>query len=163
MGKTISIIFCLAVLFACKKDKVPVPCSGVSMTGERQLFVGTWHWYSTTVEEWFDIGPSIYHDYTPQNQNFEYYFDISQDGIFTAYENGSIKQQFVLGGVDFENLDASIVNVITFNKDCSESLLDIRQSAFNLTDDTIYLLEYPLNFDDQVNHLRTGRNYFVRE
>ena len=51
----LSIAFFSLLLFSCNKDKTPPSCTSIKMTGERTLFVGKWHWYSTTVGQWFDL------------------------------------------------------------------------------------------------------------
>jgi len=54
MGKIIGILLFVFIVISCEKDEPSepcAPCTGVSMTGDRELFVGTWHWYSTLVEE----------------------------------------------------------------------------------------------------------------
>jgi len=158
-----TILITLLLLLSCKKDKVPPPCTGISMTGERELFVGTWHWYNTTVEEWFDVGSSVYHDYTPLTEGFNYYFTVSQDGLYKGYRNDTLVQDLILSNVDYEVFQTVTVEGMSFNVDCSEDLFDLQKFAFNTTDDSIYQFAYPLNFDDQVNHLRTGRNHFVKE
>lgn len=163
MAKIISILLLTLVLFSCKKDKVPPPCIGVSMSGDRELFIGTWRWYNTIVEQWFDIGPSIYHSYTPQNQNFEYYFTISNNAEFKSYRNDILIDNFILSAVDFENLNGTILNVIRFNTDCSTNELPLYQYSSNTTNDSIFTLKLPLDFDDESNHLRTKLNYFVKE
>ena len=159
---TISIA--LLLLLSCKKDKVPPPCTGVSMTGERTLFVGTWHWYRTSVEEWFDIGPSIYYDYTPQTEGFDYYFTISEDGFFKGYRNDVLVEDIVLSIVEFENFGGVNTNGMRFSLNCDQfDVLGLTMFSSNVTQDTILTREYPLNFDDQENHLKSGQNYFVKE
>lgn len=51
-----------SVLFSCKKDKTKTVCEGINMEGEKSRFVGTWHWYNTRVEEWFDVGLSNFYN-----------------------------------------------------------------------------------------------------
>ena len=134
------------------------------MTGERTLFVGTWHWYRTSVEEWFDIGPSIYYDYTPQTEGFTYYFTISEDGHFRAYENDLLVENLILSEVQFENFGGVNTSAMRFSLNCDElTIFDIVMSSSNVTKDTIDTREYPLNFDDQENHLKSALNYFVKE
>jgi len=164
MGKVITLLFCLSLLASCKKDKVPPPCSGVSMTGERTLFVGTWHWYRTSVEEWFDIGPSIYYDYTPQTEGFDYYFTISEDGFFKGYRNNVLVEDIVLSEIVGEIFGGQNISAMTFSRNCAEyDMFDIIMQSSNVTQDTIHTREYPLNFDDQENHLKSALNYFVKE
>jgi len=140
-------------------------CTGVAMTGERELFVGKWRWYNTLVEEWFDVGPSNWLYYTPQNQGFEYYFTVSVEGEFKGYQNGVLIHSFILSSINDEHFDVSgsPTNSMTLKLDCTTSNLDLRQYSTNLTDDSIHTVLYPFNFDDQENHLRSKINYFVKE
>jgi len=159
-----TILITLLLLLACKKDKVPPPCIGVSMTGERTLFVGTWHWYRTSVEEWFDIGPSIYYDYTPQTEGFDYYFTISEDGFYKGYRNNVLVHDIILSSVEFEIFGGLNTSGMSFILDCGEyDFFSLVMQNSNVTQDTIHTREYPLNFDDQENHLKSGQNYFVKE
>ena len=157
----ISLTFML--LLSCKKDKVPEPCTGVSMSGDRERFVGTWRWDSTLVEEWFDVGSSIYFYYTPETEGFEYYFTISQSGEYMGYKNNALIHKFLMSKPISEVYSNQTVNAISVTKDCSSEEFDVRQFGSNITNDSIYQFAYPLNFDDQANHLRSVRNYFVRE
>jgi len=134
------------------------------MTGERTLFVGTWHWYRTSVEEWFDIGPSIYYDYTPQTEGFDYYFTISEDGLYKGYENNVLVHDIILSSVEFEIFEGLNSSGMRFSLNCDQyNILELVMSSSNVTEDTIYTREYPLNFDDQENHLKSALNYFVKE
>jgi len=153
----------LLLLVSCKKDKVPPPCMGISMTGDRELFVGKWRWYSTTVEEWFDVGPSNYLNYTPQNQGFEYYFTISFDGLFKGYRNDTLIEQFVLDQVVYESYNGQPVEAIQFTKNCTNTTMDLSHYYINATNDSIWTTLFPINFDDQENHLKSLRNFFVKE
>lgn len=163
MGKVISVILLSVVVFSCKKDKIPEPCQGISMSGNKAMLIGTWRWYNTSVEEWFDIGSPIYHDYTPFSEGFDYYFTIDIHGNFKGYENGELRDQHIFSSINSEIWNGSIVNGIEFGTDCLNEDLQIRQFSSNVTNDSIYIFKYPLNFDDEINHLRTKRNYFVRE
>lgn len=166
MGKKlVYILYIGLVLFSCKKDKVPTPvvCSGVSMTGDRELFVGTWRWYNTIVEEWFDIGPSNWLSYNPQNQGFEYYFTISSDGIFKGYRNGILEEEIILSDVSFESFNGPQSEVMSFNTNCTSAIVAFNHWTSNITNDTIISEYYPFNFDDQENHLESKLNYFVKE
>src|SRR3989338_5840187 len=156
-------ILLLVLLMSCKKDKVPPPCTGVSMAGDRELFVGKWRWYNTLVEEWFDVGPSNWLSYNPQNQGFEYYFTISADGIFKGYRNDTLIEEFILNKVTFEVYNGQTCDLIEFTKDCSESTIDLTHYYFNTTNDSIWTSLFPFNFDDQENHLESKLNYFVKE
>jgi len=159
-----TILITLLLLLSCKKDKVPPPCSGVSMTGERTLFVGTWHWYETIVEEWFDIGPSINYYYTPQTEGFTYYFTISEDGHFRAYENDLLVEDLILSEVQFEIFGGQNTSGMQLHLNCENTeMLDLTMPSSNVTNDSIWSRRCPLNFDDQENHLKSGPNYFVKE
>ena len=159
----LSIAFLGLLFFSCNKDKTPTPCTGVEMSGERTLFVGTWHWYSTTVEEWFDVGPSNYFDYNPQNQGFEYYFTVSPQGRFQEYRNDSLVASHILDSVEFEIFNGTNSNNMLLSLDCTSKSIDLRHPVNNLSKDSINTLIYPFNFDDQANHLKSLRNYFVKE
>ena len=102
MGKVIGLLFCITILFSCKKDKVFL-CEGVSMSGDRSVFVGRWRWYKTRVTEWFDVGPDIVYTYTPQNQGFEYFFTMSQDGLYKGYKNNVLVHDLTFSNVDYES------------------------------------------------------------
>ena len=158
-----SILFLAFLLFSCKKDKTPAPCAGVSMSGERELFVGKWCWYSTTIEEWFDIGPSNYYDYTPQNQGFEYYFKISNDGLLKGYRNDTLVNTLTLSLVQFENFSGSLTKGMRLSVNCTSDFINLIKYSTNLNNDSIHSFEYPINFNDQENHLISHRNYFVKE
>lgn len=167
MGKTLIFLFVGFLLFSCKKDKTQAICQGVNMEGEKSRFVGTWRWYNTTVEQWFDVGPSIFHNYTPQNQGFEYYFTLSSIGEFKGYRNDTLVQSFLLSNVEAEHYDTSSVNIVTnvakFLKDCSSEATRLYQLSNNFTNDSIFTLDYPLKFNDEENHLASKRNFFVKE
>lgn len=163
MGKILIRILLGLVLLSCNKDKVHEPCKGVEMEGEKSKLIGKWVWYLTIVEEWFDVGPSIYHDYNPQNQGFEYYFTISQDGIFQGYRNDSLIDFILLSSVEFENFQNSPTYAIEFVNNCDIDRTSLYQNSWNTTNDSIFSLQYPLNFNNEVNHLRSKINYFVKE
>jgi hypothetical protein len=166
MGKTLIILLTLVIIVACKKDVAPEPeppCSSINMTlNEREVFVGTWRWYSTTVREWFDVGPSVFHYYTPATEGFDYYFTISQDGKFKSYRDGVLEDEFMMSSVDFELAGASY-NVLTLKIDCGESEFDLRKPTTNVTNDSIGTFYCPLNFYDPIERRESNVNYFVRE
>lgn len=161
MGKVITIVFCIGLLFSCKKDKV-FSCEGISMTGDRAFFVGKWRWYKTRVSEWFDLGPDITSEYTPQNQGFDYFFTISQDGIYKGYRNNVLIHNIVFNNVDYEYFNGVSAHLIQFNVDCSSELISF-DNTINLNNDTITTAAYPFNFYDEVNQLKSNSNYFMRE
>jgi len=163
MDKIVRISFLLLIIFSCKKDKVPPPCAGVSMTGDRELFVGKWRWYKTLVVEWFDVGPSNYYEYTPQNQGYTYYFVITVDGIYKGYRNDTLIHDFLLSTVDFEKFNGSTADVMEIFMDCNSDKMDLTHFIANTTADTIQSLKFPLQFNEQQTHLYTGHNHFVRE
>jgi hypothetical protein len=163
MGKKVIIIFLGTLLFlACKKDQAPTVCTGVPMSGNKEIFVGKWRWYKTLVQEWFDVGTPINHTYTPITEGFEYYFSISENGIFKGYRNDSLIHEFILDNVDYENFGASI-NSLSLSMNCSNEELDLYQLPTNSTDDTINTFRFPLNFRDVPNKLESKQNFFVRE
>ncbi len=163
MHKTLTIILLSFLTLGCEKDKTIPLCSGVSMTNERALFVGTWHWYGTTIEEWFDVGVSNYYEYTPQSEGFDYYFTISENGILKGYRDSVLQHDFKLSKIEHENFSGSTTNVMQFNINCSSYSLELFKFVSVVTNDTIHTSKLPLNFVDNANHLRSHRNHFVRE
>ena len=133
------------------------------MTGERELFVGKWRWYGTTVMEWFDVGNPIFHNYTPQNQGYEYYCTISTDGIYRGYRNDTLIHDLILSKVDFEIFNGVNTSGMNINLNCLDNLIELNHLSLNLTKDTISIGQYPLNFKDDENHLESLRNFFVKE
>ncbi|MDX2359247.1 MAG: hypothetical protein QNK23_00480 [Crocinitomicaceae bacterium] len=123
-------------------------------------FIGTWRWDKTSVRQWFAIGSDVYLEYTPANQGFEYYCNITADGKYEGYLNSELVHLFTLSDVEWE-IKGQLDNVLALYIDCSQELLGFDKS--NLTNDTIRIQEYPLNFHDEENNLETIRNYFVRE
>jgi hypothetical protein len=166
MGKTLITLLTLVILLACKKDVVPEPeppCSSINMTlNDREVFVGTWRWHSTTVREWFDVGPSIYHDYTPITEGFEYYFTLSEDGKFKSYRDGVLEDEFILSSVDYELFGINY-NLLQLNIGCTESKFDLGQAISNVTNDSIRTFYCPLNFYDPIARRESNLNFFVRE
>ncbi|MBL1279745.1 MAG: hypothetical protein COA33_005710 [Fluviicola sp.] len=162
MGKVVAIVFCIGFLFSCKKDKV-FSCEGISMSGDRSVFVGKWRWYKTRVEQWFDVGPSIYSDYTPQNQGFEYFFTISEDGLYKGYKNNTLIHNVVLNNVDYETFTGGGVDGMRVNINCTSEQIELLRDTPSSITDSIDQNIYPLNFEDQDNQLRSKYNYFVRE
>jgi len=162
MGKIIGLLFCITILFSCKKDKVFL-CEGVSMTGNRTEFVGKWRWHKTWVTQWFDLGPDILLIYTPQNQDFEYYFTISEGGEFNGYKNNILVHDFVLSEVQFENFSSTIIHGMRVSLNCTEEEINIARDFPLLGYDSLRLPEYPLNFNDQGNKLYSNTNFFMRE
>ncbi|MDX2359246.1 MAG: hypothetical protein QNK23_00475 [Crocinitomicaceae bacterium] len=129
----------------------------------RGAFVGTWRWHKTVIKQTFAIGDPYFYDYTPANQGFEYYCNITTDGMFEDYENGELVHLFTLSEVDYESLGANS-NSLVVNYNCSESnRIGLTHPSQNLTNDSINITEFPLNFYDEENNLETIRNYFVRE
>jgi hypothetical protein len=167
MGKIVIYVFIAIMLISCAKDKTQVPCTGVEMTGDKSRLVGTWRWYSTRVEQWFDIGPSSFLNYTPVNQIFEYFFTISPIGEFKGYKNDTLVHYFLLSSVQVEHFDSTsvsiVTNVVEFSKDCSNQSTSFYQLSNNHTNDSLFSLTYPLNFNDEENHLISKRNFFVKE
>ncbi|MDX2359249.1 MAG: hypothetical protein QNK23_00490 [Crocinitomicaceae bacterium] len=163
MGKAIIFLFSLALLVSCKKDQTPEPCTSVSMAGEREMFVGTWRWYSTVVEEWFDLGPSIQHDYTPQNQGFEYYFVIDVDGTYKGYRDNVLVDDFLLSSIAFEIFGGTNSSGMDLRLDCGSKALELIIYSSNIQNDSLHSPNYPLSFDDQENHLIARQNFFVKQ
>ena len=148
---------------SCKKDKVPEPCTGVSMSGERAVFQGKWRWYKTWVTEWFDMGSDIILDYTPQSEGFEYYFTISSDGRYQGYRDGLLVDNFIMSNVQYEYFMSSDRNVMTLDLNCTNEKIRLGINNPITNNDSIDLIEYPFNFNDPANHLYSNINFFVRE
>lgn len=164
MGKIIVLLsFLIVVLASCKKDTPDLPCSGVDMTqNSREVFVGTWRWYKTTVREWFDVGSDYFHDYTSTTEGFEFYFTISEDGYFKSYRDGILEDQFLLSYVNFE-LDGESSNVLALSIDCTVDEISLDESNLNTFDDSITVDEFPLNFYNSVEKRESVTNFFIRE
>lgn len=161
-SKIVRFIFCMLLLIGCTKDKT---CSSVSMTGERFMFVGKWRWYRTIVEEWFGVGNPYYSYYTPQNQNMNYYFEISLAGEYRGYKDEVLVHSFLLSDVEFEYFggyptDGTLLSKLT----CSDDEIELGHKYYNTTKDTIYCFQYPFNFDDeQTNYYKKSlTNWFVK-
>ena len=133
------------------------------MTGNREVFVGTWRWYETDIERWYDIGNSVFFKWTPDSVGYDYYFTISENGLFKGYRNDTLIHDFILSKVDFEYYFGSNSDVIVLNKNCSDETIGFSHWKTNLSIDTLNTGDLPLNFDDEENHLRSHRNYFVKQ
>jgi hypothetical protein len=165
MKSILFIALSLILLVACKKDKIPEPeppCTGVTLSGDRSAFVGTWRWYKTVVREWFDIGPDLSHEYTPITEGFEYYITISEDGKFKSYRDGILEDDFILSAVDYEIFVASGGGMV-FKIDCTPNEVGFIYSTLNPQVDSIASPEYPLNFYNEIEKRESKDNYFVRE
>lgn len=112
--KIIIVLLGFLLLLACKKDQTQGACSGVQMTGSKEVFVGKSIWYNTVVKEWFDVGTPIYHDYTPATEGFNYYFVITEDGKYKGYKNDTLIHDFILDKIDFESFNPSL-NALTLS------------------------------------------------
>jgi hypothetical protein len=162
MKRILPILILAIVILGCKKDKTTPPCTNVSMVGERETFVGKWRWYKTSVREWFDVGPDIFHDYTPTTEGFEYYFIISENGVFKSYRDNVLENDFLMSYANFE-INGEMNNVLTTALNCSSLELSLVESNLNSTDDSVFIYEYPLNFYNEVEQRESKVNYFVRE
>ncbi len=164
--KHLFFIALLGLLVSCEKDKVPEPtppCTGVPMTGNREIFVGTWRWYETDIERWYDIGNSVFFKWTPDSVGYDYYFTLSTDGLFKGYRNDTLIHDYILNRVDFEYFADPYTEVIALNTNCTNEILGFSHYKSNFSMDTLNTNDLPLNFDDQENHLYSGRNYFVKQ
>jgi hypothetical protein len=165
MKSILFIALSLILLVACKKDKIPEPeppCTGVTLSGDRSPFVGTWRWYNTVVREWFDIGPDTSHDYTPLTEGFEYYITISQNGEFKSYRDGILEDDFILSAVDYEIFVASGGGMV-FKIDCTPNEVGFVYMTSAEPVDSILCDDYPLNFYNEAEKRESIYNYFVRE
>lgn len=162
--KVIWIILLLALSFtSCKKDKVPEPCVSVSMDGDRDILVGKWRWYNSKIEEWFDIGSSVYHNYNPQNQGFNYHLEILSSGIIKHYKNDTLIRTSIMSEVSYENFTSTIVNGVRVELDCTLEEINFSIKNPQTNQDSSSVLEFPFNFVDNANRLRSLENFFVRE
>lgn len=125
--------------------------------------VGKWRWYKTDIEQWFDVGPSNFYEVTPQSEGFEYYFIISEDGKFKGYKNDTLVHEWIFNKTSYQNIDGDTMKTITFNLDCTNLKLSFSRLPYSYNLDTLATRSYPIQFDDEQNHLRTHRNYFSRE
>lgn len=83
MKSYLSIAIILLLLVSCIKEDYRPECTPMSFTEvQSSNLVGKWRWYKTDIEQWFDVGPSFFYEVTPQSEGFEYYFIISEDGLF---------------------------------------------------------------------------------
>jgi hypothetical protein len=163
MNRALLIPLILVSIFSCKKDKVEAPCTNVSMVGERERFVGKWKWYNTIVEEWFDVGPSIFHNYTPASEGFQYYFTISQSGDFKGYRNDTLVHDFLLTGVPEENFNGVDFDYFLTKINCGVEELDFQQWVWYNTKDSLFTGNYPFDFRDEIEQRESKQNFFVRE
>ena len=73
-------------------------------------------------------------------------------------------EDIVLSEIVGEIFGGQNISGMTFGRNCAEyDMFDIIMQSSNVTQDTIHTREYPLNFDDQENHLKSALNYFVKE
>ncbi len=133
------------------------------MTGNREIFAGTWRWYETDIERWYDIGNSDFFKWTPDSVGYDYYFTISENGLFKGYRNDTLIHDFILNSVYFESYSGVNADAIELTYNCSTDRISLVHWKSNPTLDTLYSGEVPLNFDDEENHLRSHRNYFVKQ
>ena len=160
--KTVFVLIALSFT-SCKKDKVPEPCTGVTLEGEETVYVGKWRWYKTRIRQWFDIGTDYFYDVTPSSEGFEYYCLISSNGIFEGYRNDTLVDKFILSSVDYELFSSSTINGITFLINCETEMLSLSHLNPETNEDTIRIYELPLFYKNDTEKKETIRNYFVRE
>lgn len=160
--KTVFVLIALSST-SCKKDKVPEPCTGVTLEGQRASYVGKWRWYKTRISQWFDIGPDYFYDVTPTSEGFEYYFIISNDGLYKGYKNDSLVHVHILSEISHENYDNSSLHYLSCYSDCGNEIVDLTIENANGSLDSLRTRRYPLNFVDNVAKKRSLMNYFVRE
>jgi hypothetical protein len=151
-------------LLGCIKEDYPPECVPRNLTElQKSNFGGKWRWFETDIEQWFDFGPSNYLDYTPQSQGFEYYFIINDEGMFRGYRNDSLVHEFVFNRSTSHTNSNEILYRITFKYDCIDFDINFTKLLSSLNLDTITTQSFPINFNDEENHLISKRNYFVRE
>lgn len=154
------LLMIVLLLAGCKKDH---PCSGIDMTqNSREVFVGKWRWYKTTVREWFDVGPDVFHDYTPVSEGFEYCFILSETGEFVSYRNGIEEMDLILSEVLYEVVGENSSGLIA-RFDCSSGQLEFTKLTSNISNDSIKLEQFPLKFYNETEQRESIVNFFVRE
>ena len=165
MGRSIVyIIASVVLLLSCIKEDYPPECTPKELTEvQKSNFGGKWRWYSTTVEEWFDVGQSIYHYYTPQNQGFEYYFIITDEGRYKGYQNDTLVHDFILNKNTNYFSNNNFLYGVSFSTDCSVFGLSFSKNIPNQSLDTLSTISFPIYILDDENHLNSLRNSFVRE
>lgn len=92
---------------------------------------------------------------------------ITEDGHFRGYRNDTLVHDFLLSSTEVEYFDDSsptvVTNVVEFLKDCSNVSISFSQLSNNHTNDSIFTLDFPLNFVDEENQLISRRNFFVKD
>ena len=163
MRQVLIIVFLGTLLFSCKKDKVPVPCSGIEMIGERSKMVGTWRWYKTWVNQTFASGNTYTFDYTPDSEGFNYYCVISEDGWYKGYRDSVLVHEYLMSSVRFENFKDSNRNDLSAYLDCSMNRIGLGFNEASTNDTVIDVWEYPLRIDDEVTKKHSTLNFFKKQ
>lgn len=159
------LILLLAISFSsCIKEDYPPECQPRELTEiQRSNFGGKWTWQKTVIEQLFDIGPSNFYEVTPQSEEFEYYFVLTDKGEYLGYRNDTLIHEFILNKSTVANIDEQTLAGISFNVDCTNLKLNLSRFPQEYHLDTLFSLVYPINLDDTGNHLRSYANIFTRE
>lgn len=163
MRQIVILFFLGSVLFSCKKEKVPEPCTNVTLTGQRASVVGTWRWYKTWINQIDASGSTFTYDVTPTTEGFNYYCIISADGKYKGYKDSILVDEHNLTSifVDKDNGfgDYSLASLL----DCGEEQLVMTLYSTDSTEDILKLREFPIYFDDPVQKKKSSYNFFKRD
>ena len=147
------------VIAACKKKQPH------ELTGEKAIFVGTWHWvYSTHRHNYCDGGDVVTDTLTPETENHTFKIELIKEGIIKYYQDNEMFEEQSTFITTFEesiacsSLSGSIAFGIAFSYDADNGNI-----SGCINNDTIRA--YP--FDDFLFPYTPGcegyRNYFVKE
>lgn len=165
MDKNVMLSFLLiCALFGCIKEDYPPECVPRELSEiQKSNFGGKWIWNKTVIEEWFDVGPSNFFEITPQSEGFEYYFVLTDEGMFRGYRNDTLIHELILNKSTVSSIDDQKLASVNFNIDCTnlELILSRFPQVYHL--DTLFTFSYPISFYDGENQLRSRANTFVRE
>ena len=165
MGKKLALyLLLLIVLSGCIKEDYPPECVPRELTEiQKSNFGGKWIWNKTVMEEWFDVGPSNYYNITPQSEGFEYYFILTNAGMYRGYRNDTLIHELILNKSTISSIDEQTLAGVSFNVDCTNLTLSLSRFPQGYHLDTLFTFSYPILFNDELNHLRSRANTFVRE
>ena len=163
MRQTLILIFSGMLLFSCRKDKVPEPCTNVELKGKQLSVVGTWRWYKTWVNQTFASGNTYTFDYTPTTEGFNYYCVITEDGVYRGYKDSVLVHEHLMSSVRFENFDDVNRNAMSVYLDCYLDQLSLGVDNPSSNDSIIDIWEYPIRFDDELAKKYSKLNFFKRQ
>lgn len=159
----IIIIVFFAISVACNKDQNKESCSAISIIGTEDLYVGTWQWDSTLIEKWYDIGPSDYYCYTPQTEGINYSISLENKGIYRTYQNGVLTNAKMISEVTSEGSNSTVDFLYLILNCDNTSELHFWHDINDLSDSLIILFQYPFDFSDEANKVRSVYNYFSKQ